>query len=85
MRPEFRSAMRTRALASGELDHQRGGRPCGRPDVSLLRFEPGTQRIVGLTVISARWLLDRDGRLTFTIPGTVEASADDLAAALAAA
>lgn len=53
-------------------------RPC-------LRFEPGTQRIVGLTVINARWLLDRDGRLPLTIPETVEASADDLAAALAAA
>jgi hypothetical protein len=51
----------------------------------VLRFEPGTQRIVGLTVINARWLLDRDGHLTITIPETVEASADDLAAALAAA
>jgi hypothetical protein len=51
----------------------------------VLRFEPGTQRIVGLTVINARWPLDRDGRLTITIPETVEASADDFAPALAAA
>ena len=35
--------------------------------------------------INARWLLDRDGRLTITIPETVEASADELAPALAAA
>jgi hypothetical protein len=28
----------------------------------VLRFEPGTQRIVGLTVVNARWLLHRDGR-----------------------
>jgi hypothetical protein len=55
------------------------------PEGHVLRFEPGTQRIVGLTVINARWLLDRDGHLTITIPETVEASADDLAAALAAA
>ena len=55
------------------------------PEGHVLRFEPGTQRIVGLSVINARWLLDRDGRLTITIPETVEASADDLAAALAAA
>jgi uncharacterized protein YuzE len=55
------------------------------PEGHVLRFEPGTQRIVGLTVINARWLLDRDGRLTITIPETVEASADDLAAGLAAA
>jgi hypothetical protein len=55
------------------------------PEGHVLRFEPGTQRIVGLTVINVRWLLDRDGGLTITIPETVEASADDLAAALAAA
>jgi hypothetical protein len=55
------------------------------PEGHVLRFEPGTQRIVGLTVINARWLLDRDGRLTVTIPETVQASADDLAPALAAA
>ena len=51
----------------------------------MLRFEPGTQRIVGLTVLNARWLLDRDGRLIVTVPETVEASADELAPALATA
>ncbi len=51
----------------------------------VLRFEPGTRRIVGLTVINARWLLERDGRLIVTIPETVEASADELARALATA
>jgi len=55
------------------------------PEGHVLRYQPGTRRIVGLTVMNARWLLDRDGRLTITIPETVEASADELAAALAAA
>jgi len=55
------------------------------PEGHLLRFEPGTQRIVGLTIVHARWLLDRDGRLIVTAPETVEASADQLAAALSAA
>ncbi len=53
------------------------------PEGHVLRFEPGTQRIVGLTVLNARWLLDRDGRLIVTVPETVEASADELAPALA--
>lgn len=48
----------------------------------MVRFEPGTQRVVGLTVINARSLLDRDGRLIVTVPETVEASADELAPAL---
>ncbi len=55
------------------------------PEGHVLRFEPGTGRIVGLTVINARWLLERDGRLVVTVPETVEASASELAPALATA
>jgi hypothetical protein len=55
------------------------------PEGHVLRYEPGTQRIVGLTVINARHVLDRDGRLIITVPETVEASADELAPALQAA
>ncbi len=55
------------------------------PEGHLVRFEPGTQRIVGLTVVNARTVLERDGRLVVTVPETVEASADELAPALAAA
>jgi uncharacterized protein YuzE len=55
------------------------------PEGHFLRFAPGTQRIVGLTVINARHVLDRDGRLVVTVPETVEASAEALAPALHAA
>jgi uncharacterized protein YuzE len=55
------------------------------PEGHVLRYEPGTRRVVGLTVVNARWLLDRDARLTVTVPETVEASADELAPALAGA
>lgn len=55
------------------------------PEGHVVRFEPGTQRVVGLTVINARSVIDRDGRLIVTVPETVEASADALAPALAAA
>jgi uncharacterized protein YuzE len=54
------------------------------PEGHVLRYAPGTQSIVGLTVVGARRLLARDGNLTVTIPEPVEASADDLAPALAA-
>jgi hypothetical protein len=50
----------------------------------VLRFAPGSQRIVGLTVIGARRPADREGCLVVTIPETVEARAD-VAAALATA
>jgi hypothetical protein len=55
------------------------------PEGHILRFAPGTQRIVGLTIINAKHVLDRDGRLVVTVPETVEASADELAPALRAA
>ena len=55
------------------------------PEGHVLRFASGSHRIVGLTIINARQVLNRHGRLIVTVPETVEASADDLAAALQAA
>lgn len=52
------------------------------PEGHSVRYAPGTNRIVGLTVLNARWLLERDGRLVVTLPERVEASAEDLAPAL---
>lgn len=54
------------------------------PQGHVLRYAPGTHRIVGLTVLNAKWLLDRDGHLTLTIPEQVQTSADSLAPALLA-
>lgn len=54
------------------------------PEGHVLRYAPGTWDIVGLTILGARNILDRDGNLTITIPEPVEASADDLAPGLAA-
>ena len=54
------------------------------PEGHCLRFAPGTTRIVGLTVLSPRRILERDGALTVTIPHPVQASAEDLAPGFAA-
>lgn len=54
------------------------------PEGHVLRYAPGTQRIVGLTVLGAQRILDRDGELRVTIPESAKASADELAPALAA-
>lgn len=54
------------------------------PEGHVLRYVPGTQRIVGLTILGAQRILDRDGELRVTIPDSVKASAKDLAPALAA-
>lgn len=52
------------------------------PEGHLLRFAPGTQRIIGLTIVGARAVLQRDGRLVVTVPETVETSGEALAGAL---
>jgi len=54
------------------------------PEGHVLRFAPGTHRIVGITLLGTRAILDRHGELRVTIPALVKATADDLAPALAA-
>jgi uncharacterized protein YuzE len=54
------------------------------PEGHVVRYAPGTNRIVGLTVMGARHILGRDGRLAVTIPETVETTAENLAPAFAA-
>ncbi len=55
------------------------------PEGHVLRYAPGTSTVIGLTVIGARQTLARDGRLSITVPKTIETTAGDLAPALAAA
>lgn len=55
------------------------------PEGHVIRYAPGTSRIVGLTMLGPQRILERDGRLVVTIPEAVETTADDLADALAAA
>jgi hypothetical protein len=54
------------------------------PEGHCVRYAPGTDTIVGLTMLSPRYLLDRDGTLTVTISEPVQASAEDLAPGFAA-
>jgi hypothetical protein len=53
------------------------------PEGHVIRYARGTSRIVGLTLMGPRRILDREGHLTVTVPETVETSAEALAAALA--
>ena len=55
------------------------------PEGHVLRYAPGTSQVVGRTMVGARQTLERDGRLSITVPETIETTAEDLAPALAAA
>jgi hypothetical protein len=54
------------------------------PEGHVIRYAPGTSRVVGLTILGPRRILERDGHLVVTMPEAVEASAEELADALAA-
>ncbi len=54
------------------------------PEGHVIRYAPGTNRIVGLTMMGPRRILERDGHLVVTVPEAVETTARELAPALAA-
>lgn len=54
------------------------------PEGHVLRFD-AEQRIIGLTIINARWLLEREGELTVTLPEQVHVSSSVLESVLAPA
>jgi uncharacterized protein YuzE len=75
--------------ANGDVLYLSAGTPAdadagdGTPEGHFVRFGEGG-RVVGVTLVNARWLIDRDGKLTVTLPGEgiTELDADALAPAL---
>ena len=51
------------------------------PEGHGVRYGPDGE-VIGVTIINARWLLERDGHLTITVPRSVRVEADELAAVL---
>jgi uncharacterized protein YuzE len=54
------------------------------PEGHVLRFDADGQ-VIGLTIINAKWLLERDEELIVTLPEQVHVAPAALQAALAAA
>ena len=54
------------------------------PEQHLVRFDQDGN-VIGLTIINAKWLLDRDGAIAVTLPGVQRIEADELEPALRAA
>jgi uncharacterized protein YuzE len=51
------------------------------PEGHGVRYGPDGE-MIGVTIINARWLLERDGHLTVTLPHAVRVDANDLTALL---
>jgi uncharacterized protein YuzE len=51
------------------------------PEGHAVRFDERGD-VIGLTVVNARWLVERDGKLALTLPTRVETDAASLASVL---
>ena len=56
----------------------------GTPEGHAVRLDDSGE-VIGITIVNAKWLWDRDGKITVAVPGLIETNAEDLAEALAAA
>jgi uncharacterized protein YuzE len=54
------------------------------PEQHVVRFDQEGQ-VIGLTIINAKWLLDRDGAIAVTLPELQRIDAEELEPALRAA
>ncbi len=56
----------------------------GTPEGHAVRLDEDGQ-VIGITIVNAKWLLERDGKINITVPSLIETNTDELAEALAAA
>jgi uncharacterized protein YuzE len=56
----------------------------GTPEGHAVRLDKQGE-VIGITIVNAKWLLGREGKITITVPSLIEPDADELAAILAAA
>jgi len=63
-------------------DRQVAADSLGTPEGHAVRCNAAGD-VIGVTIVNARWLLDRDGKITITIPERIDVSAAALAPAMA--
>jgi uncharacterized protein YuzE len=51
------------------------------PEGHAVRFDEQGE-VIGITIVNAKWLSERDGKVTITFPDRIETSAEALAPAL---
>lgn len=76
--------------SDGDVLYLRRGEPreaadtFGTPEGHAVRLDEQGE-VIGITIVNAKWLLGRKGKITITVPSLIEPDSDELAAVLAAA
>ncbi len=65
-------------------EQQSAAETFGTPEGHAVRLDDGGE-VIGITIVNAKWLLERDGKINVTVQSLIETNTDDLAEALAAA
>jgi uncharacterized protein YuzE len=65
-------------------EQQEAAETFGTPEGHAVRLDKNGE-VIGITIVNAKWLVERDGKITVTVPSLIETNADDLAEALATA
>jgi uncharacterized protein YuzE len=65
-------------------DRQEAAETFSTPEGHAVRLDENGE-VIGITIVNAKWLVERDGKVTVTVPSLIETNADDLAEALATA
>jgi uncharacterized protein YuzE len=65
-------------------ERQEAAETFSTPEGHAVRMDENGE-VIGITIVDAKWLLERDGKITVTVPSLIETNADDLAEALATA
>ena len=77
--------MTSRATLYLHIGHPRAAADSEQtPEGHVLRFD-AAGKVIGLTIISAKWLLERDGELIVTLPEQVRVAPAAIEAAFATA
>lgn len=75
--------------ADGDVLYLHRGKPVpaaetlATPEGHAVRLDEAGE-IIGITIVNAKWLAERDGGITISVPEHIETSASDLAPALVA-
>lgn len=65
-------------------EQQTAAETFGTPEGHAVRLDQEGE-VIGITIVNAKWLLERDGKINVTVPSLIETNTDELAQALAAA
>jgi uncharacterized protein YuzE len=64
-------------------EQQKAADTFGTPEGHAVRLDEQGE-VIGITIVNAKWLLGREGKISITVPSLIEPDADELAAVLAA-